>query len=138
MLPIVQLETIEAGMLARSNGLPDQVVSLDISNLPEPGTEMRQLAIFTEEDNARVEWNPVPDFKRSGPNDFHYVADKRRKRLSFGNGINGRIPPRNAAIRHDAFHVTHGREGNLGASLKWRLAAVLESSAESGADERRQ
>ena len=125
VLPIVQLETVEAGMLARGNGLPDQVVSLDISNLPEPGAEVRELAVFTEEDNTRVEWTPVPDFKRSGPNDSHYVVDKPRKRLRFGNGINGRIPPRDSAIRHDAFHVTHGREGNLGASLKWRLAGSL-------------
>ncbi|MEY9418064.1 hypothetical protein ABIF69_004506 [Bradyrhizobium japonicum] len=125
VLPIVQLETIEAGMVARSNGLPDQVVSLDISNLPEPGTEILPLAILTEEENTRVEWARVPDFARSGPNDSHYVADTPRKRLRFGNGINGRIPPRDAAIRHDAFHVTHGREGNLGANLWWRLPGSL-------------
>ena len=125
VLPIVQLETIEAGMLARSNGLPDQVVSLDIANHPEAGPEVRPLTIFTEEGNTRVEWTPVPDLKRSGPNDSHYVVDKLRNRLRFGNGINGRIPPRHSAIRHDAFHVTHGREGNLGASLKWRLASSL-------------
>ena len=70
VLPIVQLETVEAGMLARSNGLPDQVVSLDISNLPEPGAEVRELAIFTEEDNARVEWTPVPDFTAFGAERF--------------------------------------------------------------------
>ena len=125
VLPIVQLDRIEASMLARSNGLPDQVVSLDISNLPEPGGEILPLDIRTEETNTLVEWTPVPDFTRSGPGDSHYVADTSHKRLRLGNGINGRIPPLNAAISHQRFHVTRGSKGNLGAGLKWRLPGGL-------------
>jgi hypothetical protein len=125
VLPIVQLDTIEANALTRSDGLPDQVVSLDISNLPEPGSEILPLVISTEEANTLVEWSRVPDFTRSGPDDSHYVADTSHKRLRFGNGINGRIPPVNAAIRHGPFHVTRGSAGNLGAGLKWQLAGSL-------------
>lgn len=40
-----------------------------------------------------VEWQPVPDFYASGPDDRHYLLDPVSGRVAFGDGQRGKVPP---------------------------------------------
>src|SRR5690606_21282389 len=40
-----------------------------------------------------VQWESRPHLHFSGPNDRHYVVERARGRVIFGDGQNGRIPP---------------------------------------------
>lgn len=39
-----------------------------------------------------VRWHQVPQFNGSGPHDRHYVLDRETGDVSFGDGVNGRVP----------------------------------------------
>lgn len=43
-----------------------------------------------------VRWREVDNFDCSGPDDRHYLVDRIRHRLCFGDGVNGRIPKNTA------------------------------------------
>lgn len=66
----------------------------------------------------------VPDFDASGPDDPHYVLDRSRGRVTFGDGRSGRVPPANATI--SASYVYGGGEvGNVSPSAVWRFAEPM-------------
>src|SRR5262249_50777196 len=54
-----------------------------------------------------VRWQERPNLLFSGPGDRHYMIDRSRGRLIFGNGRHGRIPPAGA----DNIHARRYRSG---------------------------
>jgi hypothetical protein len=55
-----------------------------------------------------VRWHEVPDFYGSGPHDRHYVINHLTGEIRFGDGINGRVPPRGTGNVHLARYQTGG------------------------------
>ncbi|MFO1207183.1 MAG: hypothetical protein U1E63_15915 [Burkholderiales bacterium] len=76
--------------------------------------------------SRRTEWHPG-SFVESGPNDAIYEFDAGTDRVTFGNGVNGRIPPAQAQLR--AGDVRGVRGGEKGAA--WRRTAGGECRASS-------
>jgi predicted phage baseplate assembly protein len=76
-------------------------------------------------------WREVDDFDASGPEDNHYVLNRVKGEILFGNGINGRIPPRkrietgeDKVIEHlmrISYRYGGGKRGNIRAKAAWRL-----------------
>ncbi|HYO13581.1 MAG TPA: putative baseplate assembly protein [Thermoanaerobaculia bacterium] len=62
---------------------------------------------------AWVRWEPREDFFRSGPADRHYVLERSRGRLFFGDGEQGRVPPLGAAILARSYRTGGGSKGNV-------------------------
>lgn len=146
VLPIVQLEKHQDTVIGRSNGLPDQGVSVgpvDLSKLPDQtaawpplgvkisGKEQTRssshvpfpypLQIAIPEDG---QWIKAEDLSKSKPSEHVYRVDTAENRVVFGNGVNGKIPRDDAQILIKACHTTTGAEGNLAAGLDWRAASV--------------
>jgi len=126
VLPIVQLETQPQKVLdRRSNGMPDQAFELDLEHLPNQGpSESLPLHIEVEEEGRFTEWSVSQDLSQCGPQDRVYRLDTQKGRLVFGNGVNGRIPPERAQIRHKPYHLTQGADGNLTSGLSWRVTGA--------------
>lgn len=134
VLPIVQFETVSQAVLGRSNGLPDQRLALDTKDLPDPGAKADrplvikvdggELGYRAKEKRGDDDWSPTDDFARHGPADQVYRLDRERGLVIFGNGVNGRVPPRGAQIFHNAFNITRGENGNLTADLTWQVAGA--------------
>lgn len=105
-------------LLGSSNGEPNQVMAfpktpvldgqrIEVREPILPSEVERQRiileegpdAIRTVKDEAGnitevwVQWHPVVTFTLSGPMDRHYVIDRIKGRLLFGNGMQGLIPP---------------------------------------------
>ncbi len=68
-----------------------------------------------EQGNAAwVPWQEVVDFHASGPEDRHYAIDRMAGLVYFGDGRNGRIPPRGAGnIRMARYCSGGGSAGNV-------------------------
>jgi len=66
-------------------------------------------------------WTEVRDFESSGPSDAHYVLDAGAGEITFGNGLNGKIPGKDAVIRAHFFQTTLGRRGNLRQGVTFRF-----------------
>ena len=68
-----------------------------------------KLNIYKEE-----EWNEVEDFDASKPGDRHYTVDLATGRVSFGDGIHGKIPPKGEDNIIVSYHSGGGVRGNVG------------------------
>jgi predicted phage baseplate assembly protein len=88
-IPATQGFTIQGEMLGASDQLPNQVFVFGKAPLLA-GT---QRITVREADQRCQEWQDVPDFDASGPDDEHYVLNRVGGEVLFGDGINGRIPP---------------------------------------------
>jgi predicted phage baseplate assembly protein len=77
-----------------SSGLPDFFVQVDDVPIIE---DTLQVIVQGEDWNAGGKGR-VEDFDASNPEDKHFTADLDSGRITFGNGMRGRIPPRGQAV----------------------------------------
>ncbi|MEE8056670.1 MAG: hypothetical protein V3T17_02360 [Pseudomonadales bacterium] len=121
VLPLVQLQTQAQAPLSRvSFGLPDESFDIALDGLPTG----ENIDIEVEEQGVFELWQEVDSLKTAGPADRVYALDRSRNSLSFGNGLNGRIPVKDAQIRHRAYNLCRGDEGNQIADLNWRMTGA--------------
>ena len=143
--------TIEMEVLGSSHATPHQVYEL----LHKPVLEgellqVRELASApppahgdqVDEDGERETdsgnaiwktWRPVDDFLTSAPDDRHYVIDRTRGSIEFGDGQHGRIPPSGSNnVRLRRYESGGGARGNVGPEQANQLrSAVLYVTAAS-------
>lgn len=73
-----------------------------------------------------VRWQEVPDFYSSTPSDRHYVIDRQRGQIRFGDGQAGKIPPRGRNnIRLDTYCTGGGIRGNRAAQAITELKTTI-------------
>jgi hypothetical protein len=103
--------TVEAALLGRSDGSPEQSLALD--DAPVDATSVR-LWTLSELGSAAAgrRWHFRPDLDVSGPADAHAVLDAGRGRILFGDGEHGLVPPEGAGILA-AYDITKAQDGNL-------------------------
>jgi hypothetical protein len=145
--------TLENEMLGSSNGEPKQTfrsayapvllqpaVSLQVRE-PEPSSVQKHLAVTAgvsadavaarQESNGRhegawVTWRQVADFHGSTPQDRHYLLDHLTGAVSFGDGQQGRVPPRGRDnIRLQRYRSGGGAHGNRPAATITQLKTTL-------------
>jgi predicted phage baseplate assembly protein len=68
-------------------------------------------------------WQRVESFASSHPESTHFVLEAETGRVLFGNGLNGRVPERNADIRAVWYRTCAGARGNVAANQPWRIDA---------------
>jgi uncharacterized phage protein gp47/JayE len=91
---------------------------------------------------AWVRWQEQPHFFYSGRDDRHYVIDRARGLVFFGDGTHGKIPPPGAEIDSRLHHSGGGARGNTAAKTIAQIlgplsgveAAFNPRAAEGGAD----
>jgi uncharacterized phage protein gp47/JayE len=89
-----------------------------------------------------VAWKERPHFFASGPDDRHYVIDRARGLVFFGDGVRGRIPEPGSQILSKQHRSGGGLAGNVAAgTIKQILGAISgvqgvtnPRAAEGGAD----
>jgi predicted phage baseplate assembly protein len=103
--------------------LPGQTLELEVEE-PEPLSEPLETSVklsLYEIDEKWHEWRPTDHFYHHGPEDRVFVVDRPRKRLMFGNGLNGRIPVLDQNVENPAklnYRAGGGSRGNVG-QLYW-------------------
>jgi hypothetical protein len=136
----IQAESIEDEIIGSSDGTANQ--SFEFVKNPvieeeiwvnEKGTlldeekekliaEMGEDSVLEKQDeNGKttevwVRWQAVEDFFDSEPKSRHYVVDRAAGAVTFGDGIDGMVPPVGKDSIKAAYQVGGGEEGNVGAS----------------------
>ncbi|QDG52264.1 putative baseplate assembly protein [Persicimonas caeni] len=101
--------TVYDESLGASDGTPNQVFAL--ANRPVLGAIELEVPELDGEP-----WMEVDDFYASSPHDRHYVVNRTRGEILFGDGRRGRIPPATAdAVIAREYRYGGGAVGNVGA-----------------------
>lgn len=66
-----------------------------------------------------TEWEEVPDFAGSGPDDEHYVLDRAEGTVRFGDGVQGEVPLAGQEVEATSYMYGGGTAGNVPASTEW-------------------
>lgn len=77
-----------------------------------PKKTKKETFSISEDKNWKT-WKEVDDLDASGPEDYHYVIDYESGRISFGNGLNGFIPPKGKNNIKVTYHFGGGENGNV-------------------------
>lgn len=103
-----------------SKGLPDWSLELDARGLRfEAGAEPIELTV--DEGAGQKPWRRVDRLSELGPREVAFELDAAAGRVTFGNGINGRIPPQESKV-YVKYSVSDGEEGNVARNRAWRVA----------------
>ncbi len=147
-----QTVTVRDEILGSSDGSANQrfqttrapVLSGQIVAVREPeapsGDELKTIrqsersgAVFTVPDNAAnpleiwVTWREAPDFYASDSRSRHYALDHITGELSFGDGVNGMVPPAGSANIRLALYKTGG--GVLGQQTGGKRCAAQDDDS---------
>jgi len=125
-LEIEQYQTLQGRVIGQSNGQPGQVFSL-----PARSVEGASFRLQVEQPGrGYVDWRQVDDLALSQRDDAAYSLDREAGSVTFGNGVNGRIPAVGQRIRVDHMRAGGGNAGNLPlASLNKISARDLDGKA---------
>jgi hypothetical protein len=73
-----------------------------------------------------IPWIEVTDFHGSGAQDSHYLLDHSSGQVTFGDGVQGRIPPRGVGnVRMARYQTGGGTSGNRGAGTIVQLKTTI-------------
>jgi hypothetical protein len=128
-IPVLPGERIEVRELEG----PRAEVELPIlqERLPEQGLTEEDIRTVNDPRSGRivevwVRWNSRPHLFFSGPEDRHYVIERSRGRVIFGNGRNGRMPTiATNSIQVRRYRAGGGLPGNVPAGA---ITQVLEAA----------
>jgi predicted phage baseplate assembly protein len=119
VVPIVQGYSIRRELHV-ANGMPDWSFQLDIPGLRFKASES-PVEIEIDDAEGRKQWRRCDRLSDSGPGDRVYELDVAADRITFGNGINGRIPAGQAQVRVN-YAVSDGEQGGVARNRKWKVA----------------
>jgi predicted phage baseplate assembly protein len=101
-------------------GLPDWSFQLNVPGLRfAPSEKPVKIEQRDADTNRRTEGRPGR-LAESAQNDPVYELDTAAERVTFGNGVNGRIPPPGATMLA-SYAVCDGEQGGVAANRKWRV-----------------
>jgi hypothetical protein len=119
-VPATQGVTTEE-MLGASLGLPVQEFEVDGAPVLAGSQALQVENGFS----GWEEWTAVDDMDASLPEDRHYLLDCRTGKITFGDGINGMIPPAGRKIKF-IYRSGGGSAGNAGAGTVTLVYGVPE------------
>lgn len=117
-------------------GSSDASVSLQVQTTRSPVLAGPQLEVREPGDGSVsaagpasevwVSWTEVTDFHASTAQDRHYILDHISGQVSFGDGVQGRIPPRGVGnIRVASYQTGGGSAGNRAAGTIVQLKTTV-------------
>ncbi|MFI1829798.1 putative baseplate assembly protein [Streptomyces sp. NPDC020412] len=116
---VVHAETVRDEALGESTGLPGQ--RLRLAHAPVVGDHPPVLLQSADHDGWQ-DWQVVPHFAASGPNDRHVTLDATTGEIAFGPAVRepdgslrqyGAVAPKGAPVRARRYRTGGGRAGNV-------------------------
>jgi hypothetical protein len=103
-----------------ANGFPDWAFRLDAEGLRFAGGA-EPIKLEVDEPGALNTWVQSEHLSERGPDDNVYQLDAATGEVTFGNGINGRVPPAGSQALV-TYSVSDGVEGEVARNRKWKVA----------------
>ena len=124
VVPIVQGRPV-AREVHDATGLPDWSFNLDVPGLRfAAGEEAVQIEV--DEPAGLHVWKREDRLSDRGPGERVFELDAERARITFGNGINGRIPPAESQVLA-SYAVCDAERGNVARNRSWRVTPFADA-----------
>lgn len=120
VIPITQGQTI-AREPHEATGLPNWSFMLEATGLRFARGEEPLLELSVAEPTGENPWRRCDRLSEQGPQDHVYEFNMATREVTFGNGINGRMPPRGSLVLV-SYAVSDGEEGTVARNRKWSVA----------------
>lgn len=121
VIPILQGRTVPSELHV-SNGMPDWSFTLDVPGL-RFASGQEPVNVQVAEPVGLKTWRRSDRLSERGPDDEGYEFDAVKGEVTFGNGVNGRIPPQDSQVLV-TYSVSDGAEGNVARNRKWKVTGV--------------
>ena len=118
VIPIQQGRTIDQE-IHPANGLSDFTFALDAPGLRFAAGE-EPITLEVKEGGVTATWSRCDRLSEKGPDERAYEFDLRTEEVTFGNGVNGRIPEAESQI-HVRYKVSDGDGGSVARNRKWNV-----------------
>lgn len=120
VVPIVQSRSVSE--LHEATGAPDWAFDLAEAGLRFAAGE-EPVAVDVAERSGPVRWIRCERLSERGPGERVYELDAGAGRITFGNGVNGALPPAGAQVfaRYD---VSDGEAGCVARNRRWEVAGL--------------
>jgi hypothetical protein len=119
VIPIEQGRSIPRE-LHISTGVPDWSFDLDVPGLRfSAGQE--PITVEVAEASGLRTWRRCDRLSETGPDEHVYEIDPAAGRVTFGNGINGRIAPAESQVLV-SYAVSDAEQGSVARNRKWKVA----------------
>jgi hypothetical protein len=103
-----------------ATGIPDWSFQLGVPGLRFAEGE-EPLKVEIAERTGLIDWTRCDRISDRGPDESVYELDLKSARVTFGNGVNGRIPPAESQV-FVSYSVSDGEEGSVARNRKWKVA----------------
>ncbi|MCC2315945.1 putative baseplate assembly protein [Cellulomonas xiejunii] len=132
-VPAEHAQAMPAEVLGRSDGRPGQRFAVSAAPVATRRGDERVVVV---DHTGATEWDEVPDFSASGPDDRHVVWDSASGEVRFGPAVrqpdgrtrqHGAVPPDGAQVRVTGYRTGGGSRGNVGARTVTSLRTALPS-----------
>ncbi|MDQ6891910.1 MAG: putative baseplate assembly protein [Acidobacteriota bacterium] len=119
VIPILQGRTITSEFQI-ATGFPDWSFELGVPGLRFDAGQHPLRSLTVGEPDGVKTWTPCDRLSGAGPQDRVYQLDSLSGRVTFGNGVNGRIPPAAAQVLV-TYDVSDGADGNVARNRSWQV-----------------
>lgn len=119
VIPIIQGQTITREP-HEATGLPNWSFILEVTGLRFGRGEEPLLALSVAEPTGERPWRRCDRLSEQGPQDHVYEFNTATGEVTFGNGINGRMPP-HGSLALVSYAVSDGEEGAVARNRQWRV-----------------
>lgn len=100
--------------------LPDWTFSLGTPGLRFASDQSDPITLEVAEPSGVKAWRRCERLSEQGPNDDVYELDEQAGQVTFGNGVNGRIPPLHSQV-FVTYAVSDGEQGDVARNRKWKV-----------------
>ena len=122
VIPISQGHSVDRELHDDILSLPDQRLDLNTPGLAfEPGTN--PVKVEVADATGFKEWTRCDRLSDFGPADTVYELDPAAASVTFGNGINGKMPAAGAQV-FASYAVNDGTGGNTARNRKWLVGGI--------------
>jgi hypothetical protein len=108
-------QTIKDEKIGKGDGLPYQTFTLK-KNKPVLD---KTLILKVDDKVDDMEWEEVDDFDGSKPEDKHFLLNREKGEISFGDGFHGCIPSVDSELSAVRYRIGGGKEGNIKSEESW-------------------
>jgi predicted phage baseplate assembly protein len=103
-------------------GRPDEQIKFDETGL-RFGRGVKDVVVEVAQDSSETAWRVTDDLASAGPDDRVYQLDPDAAIVTFGNGINGRIPDAGSTVLL-TYPVCSGALSNTARDQRWTVAEI--------------
>jgi predicted phage baseplate assembly protein len=119
VVPVLQGQTVTSE-LQIATGFPDWSFVLGLPGLRFDAGEEPIQSLGVGEPEGLISWTRVDRLADAGPQQRVYELDALTGRVTFGNGVNGRIPPAGAQVLV-TYAVSDAAAGNVARNRRWHV-----------------